>query len=270
MEIKAIDKSSMPVTREVLTSDLKRIGILPNDILLVHSSLSELGWVCGGAQSVLMSLTEAIGKKGTLVMPAHSGDWSDPTDWQHPPVPKPWIEIIKATMPAYDKHLTQTRGMGRISELFRLQPKVKRSGHPQLSFSARGPKARLITNSKRLFPQLGTDSPLGKLYDLNAKVLLLGVDYDSNTCFHLAETLIPETVFKTNGAAMKIKGKRTWVEFADCDYESDDFVDCGRAFEQTGKVRIQQIGFSQSRLFYIRDAVDFAKDWLTKHRSNQQ
>jgi aminoglycoside 3-N-acetyltransferase len=213
-----------------------------------------------------MALLSVLGPQGTLVMPSHSGDWSDPTNWSNPPVPNHWISIIKESMPAYDKNLTCTRKMGKISELFRLQPGVIRSEQPQLSFSAIGPLAKTIINGEQTFPQLGMNSPLGKCYELKAKVLLMGVDYDSNTCFHLAETLIPMMKSELCGSPILINGKRTWHEFIDFDYDSSDFLLCGENFEMTDRVSINDIGCGRSKLFSIIDAVDFAKKWLLINR----
>src|SRR3981189_3317470 len=97
-----------------ISNDLFKLGVRNGDILLVHTSLSSLGWVCGGAQAVLMALKQAVGNSGTLVMPAHSGGISDPAEWSNPPVPKEWIEKIYESMPAFDVDLSLTRGMGRI------------------------------------------------------------------------------------------------------------------------------------------------------------
>ena len=266
-EVKAIKKAKVPVTLEMIKTGLVKIGVKQGDLLLVHSSLSKLGWVCGGPQTVIMALIEVLGDSGTLVMPSHSGDWSDPSQWAHPPVPAEWIPIIKATMPAYDPFLTATRGMGRIAELFRTLPNVKRSLHPQLSFCACGPLADTIVGGQDLFPQLGINSPLGELYKNHAKVLLLGVGYDSNTCFHLAETLLPNIPKNKCGTAMMINGHREWVEFTDVSYESDDFAACGKAFEKTHPVKKSKVGYGQSRLFQIEEAVHFATEWIKQNRS---
>ena len=121
-EITSILKSEFPITVDIIKNDLIKLGIQRGDLLLVHSSLSSIGWVCGGAQSVITALMEVLGPEGTLVMPSHSGDWSDPTHWENPPVPFAWISIIQDNMPAYDPYLTKTRGMGAIGSYFGYNP----------------------------------------------------------------------------------------------------------------------------------------------------
>lgn len=88
----------------------QNLGVCTGDILLVHSSMSSIGWVCGGSQAVIESLLKSVGETGTLVMPAHSSDLSDPSVWENPPVPKTWISIIKETMPPFEVDKTPTRG----------------------------------------------------------------------------------------------------------------------------------------------------------------
>jgi aminoglycoside 3-N-acetyltransferase len=265
-ESKIIAATREPNTINTIHQDLMKLGIDNGDILLVHSSLSSLGWVCGGAQTIIMALLNVVGKDGTLVMPAHSGDWGDPAEWQNPPVPKEWIQIIYDNMPAYEPQITPTRGMGRIAELFRIFPDTVRSNNPLLSFCASGRFAMHITENHPLTPQLGMDSPLGKMYNLKAKVLLLGVGYDSCTSFHLAETLIDKMPTKRMGAAMLDNGKRCWKWFDDYEYNSDDFELIGKEFEENHIVQKGKVGNADCRLFEMKAGVDFAKVWLMEHR----
>jgi aminoglycoside 3-N-acetyltransferase len=258
-------------TIDSLYNDLLKLGIGYGDIVLVHSSLSSLGWVCGGAQAVIMALKQAVGDEGTLVMPAHSGEISDPAEWSNPPVPKEWIEKIYESMPAFDADLSPTRGMGRIAELFRTLPESIRSNHPQVSFSASGSYAKTVLENHELTPQFGRNTPLGKLYELNAKVLLLGVGYDSCTSFHLAEALIATMPRKKMGTAILENKKREWKWFEDFAYSADeDFEQIGKVFDDTGNVRIGKVGNAYGRVFNMKTGVDFAEKWLLKNRFKLQ
>ena len=267
-EASTIAKTEKPITIDTICQGLTKLGVNRGDILLVHSSLSSLGWVCGSAQSVIIALLNVLGSNGTLVMPAHSGDLSDPAEWENPPVPKEWIQTIYENMPAFEPGKTPSRGMGCIAELFRTFPNTLRSDHPQLSFAANGRLAAEIVDGHVLTPQLGMNSPLGKMYRLGAKVLLLGVGFDSCTSFHLAESLMKEMPVKRMGTAMLENGERVWKWFDDYDYNSDDFELIGQDFERerSGKVQKGQVGNATCRLFSIIDAVDFAQLWLGKHR----
>jgi aminoglycoside 3-N-acetyltransferase len=265
-EWSVISKTLRPNTIETIYQDLLQLGIRHGDTVLLHSSLSAIGWVCGGAQAVIMALREATGEEGTLVMPAHSGDWSDPAQWENPPVPADWVQTIYETMPAFDPAITPTRGMGSIAELFRTHPGTIRSNHPQVSFCASGRLAHEIVDNHPLSPQFCMDSPLGKLYTLHAKVLLLGVGYDSCTSFHLAETLIDQMPMIRLGTAVFEQGERVWKWFEDYDYSTDDFGVLGTHFEENRRVSRGKIGNADCRLFEVKDAVDFAKAWLLRHR----
>jgi len=266
-EQKIIDNTKTPITTDRIVNDLLKIGVRKKDTLIVHSSLSSMGWVCGGPQAVVEALISVLGKEGTLVMPAHSGDWTDPAGWSNPPVPEEWIPVIKENMPAFDKDITYTRGMGRISDLFLRYPGTIRSNHPVVSFCARGKHAKSITETHPLEDHFGMNTPLGKLYRLGAKVLLLGVGYESCTSFHLAETMVenPE-LGETSGSAVMVDGERKWVEFKTIKYESDDFPKLGSAYEKEYKVAKGRVGNALCRLFDMRTGVDFATKWLTKNR----
>ena len=130
-------------TSEDIARDLRDLGISSGDLACLHVSLSALGFVPGGSRAVIEGVVEAL-DGGTLMMPNYSGDLFDPAEWQHPPVPSDWVELILEATPAYDPERTPTRGMGVVAEYFRSFPGVIRSAHPQSSFAARGHLAERV------------------------------------------------------------------------------------------------------------------------------
>jgi aminoglycoside 3-N-acetyltransferase len=89
MEQEVIARTASPATVDSLAAELGELGVEPGMVLLVHSSLSHLGWVAGGAQAVVLALLEVVGPDGTLVMPTHSY-LTDPATWYDPAVPEAW------------------------------------------------------------------------------------------------------------------------------------------------------------------------------------
>ena len=269
-EAKLIAQTESLVTQESLVADLLALGIKPGWTVLMHSSLSKLGWVCGGAVAVILAIEEVLGEAGTIIMPTHSGDNSDPEKWEHPPVPEAWFEIIRAQMPAYDPYLTPTRGMGRIPELFRTQKGVLRSNHPTFSFAARGVNAVQITNNHRLESDLGEGSPLQKIYDLDGWILLLGVGYSNNTSLHLAEyrSDFPGKKIEKIGCSMKVDEKQQWVWYSSMYLNEEDFEELGKAYELAfpDAVIKGKVGMADVRLMRQRPLVDFAVKWMQENR----
>lgn len=270
-ESDAIEKSSRPATVESLTDDLVALGVRPGMVTIVHSSLSSMGWVNGGAAAVILALQQAITAKGTLVMPTHSAGLTDPAGWQNPPVPTDWWQEIRDTMPAFDPDHTPTRAMGAIPEAFRKNRGVLRSHHPHSSFAAWGHHAHQITSNHELSLGLGEGSPLARLYELDGSVLLIGVGHDRNTSMHLSEyrTDNPARVPTHEGAPIEIGGQRQWVTFDDIDVDNDDFEQIAAAFalEHGDAIRTGQIGMAASQLMRQRPLVDFAAEWMSLNRS---
>ena len=258
-----------PVTVDSIRDDLLRLGISPGMVLLAHSSLSSLGWVSGGPVAVILALEEALGPEGTLVMPTHSGDLTDPEKWENPPVPEEWKETIRKSMPPFDSALTPTRGMGRIPETFRNQPGVLRSNHPHISFAARGPQALFTTGKHGLHFGLGEDSPLARIYDRGGWILLLGVGHQDNTSLHLAEyrAEYPGKKEIQQGAPILQNGVRSWVKINELEEDSEDFKEIGKAYQKAGgKLLTGKVGHAHAILIPQRELVDFAATWMSENR----
>jgi len=265
-EADVVKNTAQPQTRQSLAAALCEQGVKAGMTLLTHIALRSIGWIAGGHVALIQALMDVITPDGTLVMPAHSGDLSDPAQWEHPPVPEDWWPVIREHWPAYDPRITPTRAIGRTAEAFRSWPGVIRSDHPALSFCAWGGGAETITRGHQLANSLGAGSPLARIYDADGWVLLLGCGYESNTSFHLAEYRAPDAPRIQQGAPVFEEGRQVWRDYEDVDLDSEPFPQIGDDLEQTGIVHRGKIGNAEIRLFPQRPAVDFAVTWLTKRR----
>ena len=145
--------------RSRLTADLRKAGVRQGCPLLVHTSLSAMGQVPGGADTVIDALLDAIGPKGTLVIPTLSYLYTN------------------ADSPRFDVRSTPTN-LGTIPETFRLRTGVARSMHPTHSCCAKGPQTPAILGEHRKDRSpVGANSPFRKVRDLQGQVAFLGVPF---------------------------------------------------------------------------------------------
>lgn len=253
---------SVPRTRSSLAADLRALGLQAGATAIVHSSLRSLGWTAGGPVAVVQALLDVVGTVGTLVVPTQTREYSDPARWKNPPVPESWWPVIYAEMPAFDPRLTPSQRMGLIAETVRTWPGARRSGHPNVSFAALGRDAEAVTAGHQLDLGLGDGGPLGRLYELGAQVLLLGVGYDVCTAIHLAQARLPGPPTEPAGAPVLENGRRVWRSYREIDTDTTDFEAIGAAFEAAGHARVGPVGKATARLFALPAVVDFALEWL--------
>jgi len=263
------DRSPEPVTIDSMTSDLRALGVEAGDTVLVHGSLSSLGWVCGGPPAVVDALTRVVSVDGTLVMPTHSPGNMDPAAMSNPPVPESWYGTIREGMPPYRPAVTPTQGVGAIAECFRSYPDVRRSTHPQHSFAAWGADAEFVTADHSLAYSLGEESPLARVYDLDGDVLFLGTTHATNTSLHLAEYRADlDLGTETQAGAVLVDGDRQWTEWEDIDFDDGDFPACGAAFEREHPAAFEtgQVGVGDAKRLSQRAMVEFAIGWFERNR----
>lgn len=171
------DKAFFRVDRSDLMQSLTEIGIKTGDNLLVHSSLSSIGYVVGGARTVILALIAAIGSSGTLVMPTFPQ------------------RAMKKYLDSYERFSvasTPSRN-GIITELFRTDFAEYRSIHPTHPVAAFGPLSEEITRfhhqSQSPFDQC---SPFAKMLEKDFSVLLIGVTFEHLTACRVPEDLHPD------------------------------------------------------------------------------
>ena len=264
-----IDGSERPATRESLVDELRTLGVEEGMTVMVHAALSRIGYVAGGAHAVVLALLDAVGAGGTLVMPTHSTDLTDPADWSNPPVPVEWQATIRDGMPAWDPEMTPTRQMGSIVECFRHVPGLIRSDHPTVSAGAVGPDAAFVVGDHELRDGLGERSPQGRLYELDGRVLLIGVGHANNTSLHLAErrSAPSDARWRPQSSPLLVDGRCRWVTYECLDDDPSDFGAIGEAFAESGAERSGPVGAGVGRLMRCRDVVDFAESWMNEHRT---
>ncbi|MEF8806873.1 aminoglycoside N(3)-acetyltransferase [Natronomonas sp.] len=263
----AIEQVETPVTADDIADDLRSLGVTPGETLIVHSSVSALGWVAGQQQAVVEGLQRAVTEAGTLVVPTHSPQFSDCERWSNPPVPDAWVEEMPERMPPFRPAATPSRGVGAVPECFRTYPDTVRSRHPEYSFAAWGADAEAIVADHRYDNGLGDGSPLAEVYDRSGRVLLLGVGHSVNTSLHLAEHRADyETDQVYHRAPVIEDGERVMVEYEDIAGDTTDFEDVGAAFESEVGITEGTVGAGDAKLLDQPDLVDFAVEWFEANR----
>ena len=265
-QLDIIKQSKNLQTITTLKKEFQNLGLKAGMNLIVHSSLSSIGWICGGPESFIRALMETITWNGIIIMPTQSPSLSDPSDWANPKIPETWWNDVKSNMPAFDSKITPTEFMGAIPEVFRSFPDVERSYHPTHSFAIWGEKGRYWSLNHPLEESLSEFSPLGKLYENGGYILLLGVNHESNTSLHLSETMVTNFPKKKFGSPILKQGKRIWEEYEDYEYDSSDFNKIGNAFEKEFYIKTCSIGNAKTKLIPMEEMVDFGEDWILKNR----
>lgn len=247
-----------PKTLARLAEDLRRLGVEAGTTLMVHSSLRAVGWVLGGPPTVVQALLDVLGPTGTLVMPAASPRSGDPASWSNPEIPAEWLDEVREHLPLFDPRTTPTT-MGAIPETFRNWPGTRRSDHPLESVCARGPEADGITATHPLAFSEGHDGPFGRLFDLDCRILLLGVGFHRCTALHYAESLSSERRVASVRFPVRESGRRVWVEVPNVADDLDThFPVIGERYLEAGRGTRGRVGEAESILVEMRDLVGFA------------
>ncbi len=220
------------IRKEQLVADLKRLGLQPGDIVLVHSSLSSIGRVEGGADSVIEALLEVLGPSGTLAFPSFH--------WMQP----------------YDPNLPSK--MGVISERFRTWPGVVRGFHATHPVNAIGPQADALLKDHIESPtSSGPETPFGRLIEFGGKILLLGVDNDRNTTMHTIEQIVEASYLTDRDATyLDAAGQVQMIHLKLNPGPHRDFIGLDPALRRSGAQVMGKVGGAVARLIDARKMHD--------------
>lgn len=258
----ALNNNKQPISKNDLKKLFEKLKLGNGDIVIVHASLSKFGYIIGGARTVYEAIFEVIGKDGTIIVPSQTLENISPDFWK---VSDEWIRKIKNNMPAFNKELSVSRGMGEFSEFIRNLKNSFRSDHPLYSFSGIGNRVEYILENHSLDYGLGENSPLGVLYKERAKILLLGTDFESNTSIHLAEYSLGRNLIEQE-AKIVVDSEERWVKFKNIELDIyDDYLELQKKFLNNERgYKKEIIQNTQILLIDMRECVDFSKKYYQK------
>ena len=247
-----------PVTKQSLIEGFRKLGVTSNQIIEVHSRLSSFDYVLGGARTVVDALMEIASDGGTILMPIQSSDNTEPSGWTNPPIAASFYREARESMPAYDSYSSDIPNMGRIAENFRHREGVVVSGHPSVSYAAWGRYAKLLCNRQSLHFPLAEESPCARLYELKGNVLLLGTDFDTCTCLHLAEYRCDCRKIVIQGASVKGSDGPEWKKYLDLDTNCESFMKVKAIMAKKNMIRETTVGGGHIMYFSASNAIDEA------------
>ena len=220
------------ISVETLTQQLLELGVKRGVVLLVHTSFSKVKPVEGGSSGLISALRAALGSEGTLVMPSMSYDDDHP----------------------YDKTTSPCPEMGIVADTFWRLSGVQRSDNNH-AFSAIGPLAGQITAPHPIDHPHGLDSPVGRVYQLDGQILLLGVEHDSNTTIHLAESLAGVRYRRAKYITILKDGIASRFDFQEIDHCCQNFVLADGWLDERRLQNYGTVGHAKTRLIRSRDIV---------------
>lgn len=253
------------VVTDELTGLLAELPVRPAAPLMVHASLSGTGL---SPTQVRDALLDVLGPRGTLVVPAFTPENSDSSRAHRTLVANlssQEAEAFRASMPPFEPDATPCPSMGALAECVRTTPGAVRSGHPQTSLAAIGPRAGELLAGHDPRCHLGERSPLARLYAADAQVLLLRVGFEVCSAFHLAEyRMTPRPPQRLYRCVVDDTGN--WFTYEDLALHDGDFAEAGARLPEELLVR-RRWARKPVTLFDMRAAVDDVRDQLSRYRS---
>ena len=224
---------------KALIQNFLELGVKPGGVLLVHTSFSKIKPIEGGPLGLISALRSALGSDGTLVMPSMSYDDDHPFDKAKSPCPE----------------------MGIVADTFWRLPGVLRSDNNH-AFAAVGRLAEKIVAPHPMDVPHGLASPVGRVYEMDGQVLLLGVDHGSNTTIHLCENLAGVRYRRAKYITVLKDGQPTRFDYREIDHCCQNFALVDGWLDEKQNQRHGRIGNGETRLMRSRDIVNVVTSHL--------
>ena len=255
--------NNLTLEKKDLKSDFKRLGVRSGMNIMVHSSLGQIGWVLGGASTVIEALIELLGSQGTIVMPAATPDCLLPV-LENDRMLEGGRTKVAEEIPLFNVSYTPTT-MGVIPETFRKWEGTLRSNHPISSVCAHGPLAKEVVGTHQLELSEGVNTPYEKVYMHDFKILLLGVGFNRCTMLHFGESKSNHPRLTKSHYQILEGGHKKWVEVTDMANDNSTYFPLiGKKFVSLGKVAEAKIGNATSYLLSTKELVHFATAFFNK------
>lgn len=269
----------MLVSRSRLARDLEELGVQPGGAVMVHCRMSALGWVVGGAETVVRALLDASGPAGTLM--AYTG-WQDAPPDELGELAEEERGIYLEEHPAYDPRVALSRREhGRVPEALRTWPGARHSGHPEAGVAAVGSLAGALTASHPYDDAYGAGTPYARLVELGGQVAVLGAPLETVTLVHHAEAIAAVSgkrrVSYGSPVIVGDRGERRWRTFSDIDTSEgalpydrvlgeEDYIEyLARSALAAGKGRSGPVGETTAHLFDARGLIEHAVGWIERY-----
>ncbi|HSG42041.1 MAG TPA: AAC(3) family N-acetyltransferase [Anaerolineales bacterium] len=227
-----------------MIQQLLDLGVQTGGILLVHSAFSNVKPTEGGPKGLILALRSAIGTEGTLVMPSMSYDDDRP----------------------FDKAKSHCKEMGVVANTFWRLSNVLRSDNNH-AFAAVGPYAEQILTPHPIDIPHGLDSPVGRVYELDGQVLLLGVDHTSNTTIHLGENQAKVQYRREKHITILKDGEPTRFEYREIDHCCQNYSLVDNWLDERQLQKRGVIGNAEARLIRSQDIVDVVVERLKENET---
>ena len=259
-----------PLTRADVARDLRALGLDDGDAVMVHASVSRVGRLLDGPDTVIAALRDVVGTSGTVL--AYT-DWEIGFHEVAAPdgsVPEPWRSQAAPFDPGASR---AARDNGVLPEFLRTTPGALRSAAHGASVAALGARAAWFTAPHPLDYGYGPGTPLARLVQAGGRVLMLGAPLDTMTLLHHAEHLadLPGKRVLRYEVPLLDDGGRTvwrWIEEFDTSrpvvdgLAEDYFAEVVEAFLATGAGRRGTVGRADSVLVDAAEVVASAVSWL--------